>query len=47
MPAEGELGSVLVDDTGRAQFRYTSEKMTLQDIIGRSLSIDSEKGYHV
>ena len=43
-PAEGELGSVHVDATGRAQFRYTSEKVKVLNLIGRSLSIDSDKG---
>ena len=43
-PAEGELGTVHIDDNGRAQFRYMSEKIRVNDLIGRSLSIDSNKG---
>lgn len=45
LQADGELGTVLANTSGRAQFRYMSQKLKVADIIGRSLSIDSDDGY--
>lgn len=40
-PAAGDLVTVEVDKTGRAEFRCTSEKLKVPDLIGRSLSISN------
>ena len=39
--ATGDVVSVQVGDTGRAEFRCISEKVNVCDVIGRSLSIDN------
>ena len=46
--AEGELGSVQVGELGRAEFHYTSSNsMKVLDIIGRSISIESDSKQYV
>ena len=39
IPAAGELATVEVDGTGRAEFHCSSEKLKVLDLIGRSLSL--------
>ncbi|XP_069500879.1 copper chaperone for superoxide dismutase isoform X2 [Ambystoma mexicanum] len=36
----GDLGNILVDETGRAHFRMEDDRLKVWDIIGRSLVVD-------
>lgn len=40
-PPAGELATVHVDDTGRADFRLVSLKLKVSDLIGRSISFSN------
>lgn len=39
----GDLGNVLADEAGRANFRFTNSAVKTWDIIGRSLSVSTNK----
>lgn len=41
VPIAGELASIQVPDTGRAEFNCVSQRMKVSDLIGRSLTVDS------